>query len=264
MRAAGIAFAVLFLAAISLSAANIRLYLTDGGYHLVREYQVQQDRVRFYSVERRDWEEIPLELVDLKRTRAEAASREAALAEETKLVAAEEQAERQQRAEASRVPSDPGVYLVDGDAVKPVPQAVARIVNSRGRSILQRLSPYPIVTGKNTIEVEGERSPNVVGNAQQEFYFRLALPEKFAILKVKVEPKKKSRVVQTWQIMPVSGDIEEQEESIPILHRQLDDGLYKIWPAAPLTPGEYAVVEYSAGQRNIQVWDFSYRPAGKP
>ena len=71
---------VLFLA-FAAWAANIKLYLKDGGYHLVREYQVQPDRVRFYSVERSEWEEIPLDLVDLKRTEAEAAARNAATGE---------------------------------------------------------------------------------------------------------------------------------------------------------------------------------------
>jgi hypothetical protein len=63
-------------------AANVKLYLKDGGYHVVREYQVQTDRVHFYSVERSQWEDIPLDLVDLKRTESEAADRKAKLDEE--------------------------------------------------------------------------------------------------------------------------------------------------------------------------------------
>jgi hypothetical protein len=35
----------------------------------VREYEVKPDRVRFFSTEREEWEEIPLELVDLARTK---------------------------------------------------------------------------------------------------------------------------------------------------------------------------------------------------
>ena len=64
-------------------AVNVKLYLKEGGYQLVREYKVEEDRVRFYSVERRQWEEIPLELVDLKRTQAEAAARQEKLDKET-------------------------------------------------------------------------------------------------------------------------------------------------------------------------------------
>ena len=68
---------LLFLTvAAILFAANTRLYLKDGGYQLVREYQVLEDRVRYYSTERADWEEIPLELVDLDKTKKDAAERE--------------------------------------------------------------------------------------------------------------------------------------------------------------------------------------------
>jgi hypothetical protein len=41
------------------------------------------------------------------------------------------------------------------------------------------------------------------------------------------------------------------------------EGLYKIWPTKPLEPGEYAVMEYTDGKVNIQVWDFAYDPKAK-
>ena len=88
-------------------------------------------------------------------------------------------------------------------------------------------------------------------------------PERFAIFKLSA--KKGVRVVQTWQIMPVTNEIIEEQEVMPDpATGSSTTNLYKIWPTEPLKPGEYAVVEYTAGQRNIQVWDFAYRPAGKP
>ena len=69
--------------------------------------------------------------------------------------------------------------------------------------------------------------------------------------------------MQKWTVEPVTEEILETQEEIPVFRRQLEDGLYKIWPREALTPGEYAVVEYTAGQRNIQVWDFGYHPASK-
>ena len=65
----------LFALAVTAWAANFKLYLKDGTYQIVREYKVQSDRIRYYSVERSDWEEIPSELVDLKRTESEASER---------------------------------------------------------------------------------------------------------------------------------------------------------------------------------------------
>ena len=46
-----------------------KLILKDGSFHLVREYQVQGDRVRYYSTERSQWEEIPAALVDWDATK---------------------------------------------------------------------------------------------------------------------------------------------------------------------------------------------------
>ena len=65
MRKLLLALAILACAAW---AANLKLYMKDGSYHIVREYQVQPDRVHFYSVERGDWEEMPVDLVDWKAT----------------------------------------------------------------------------------------------------------------------------------------------------------------------------------------------------
>ena len=36
--------------------------------------------------------------------------------------------------------------------------------------------------------------------------------------------------------------------------------LCKIWPKAPLAAGEYAVIQYTAGKLNMQIWDFAVKP----
>jgi hypothetical protein len=48
-------FATLFALAVAAFGATSRLYLKDGDYQLIREYQVLADRVRYFSTERGDW-----------------------------------------------------------------------------------------------------------------------------------------------------------------------------------------------------------------
>jgi hypothetical protein len=252
---------VLVLAACTL-AATIRLYLKDGSYQLVREYQVSGDRVRYYSVERGDWEEIPSSLVDLKRTAAEDAQRQETLRKETEEMAAEEKIERDQRREADRVPPESGVYLAAGEELRPIKQAESKVVASKGRSVLKVLTPLPVVTGKATVELAGERSANLVAGDRPEFYIRLASDERFGI--VRLGAKKGARVVQKWTIIPITKELVEEQQDVEVFRKQVAEGLYKIWPVTPLEPGEYAVIEYTLGKGNVQVWDFTWRPGARP
>src|SRR5215467_15308432 len=64
-----------------------KLVLKDGNYQLVREYIRNGDRVRYYSLERADWEEIPASMIDWAATQkddAASASQNAAEIEKLK------------------------------------------------------------------------------------------------------------------------------------------------------------------------------------
>ncbi|MGD0871245.1 MAG: hypothetical protein ABSB88_16965 [Bryobacteraceae bacterium] len=249
----------LTLAALALAAwaANVRLYLKDGTYHLVREYQVQTDRVRYYSVERSDWEEIPLELVDLKRTESEAAERQAAVDKETKASAEEEAAERAARAEVSRIPQDPGVYWVENKTAKILKAGEVSVHTPKGRMVLQKLT-YPFLSGKGTLEMNGSHSLNVFTDPEQEFYIQLSEPEDFGI--AKLTTKGGVRIVENLTYSAVVKDLVDEERTmVDILRREMAEGLYKIWPQEKLEPGEYAVVEFTDGKVNIQVFDFAIK-----
>jgi hypothetical protein len=239
-------------------AANIKLYLKDGGYHLVREYQVQTDRVHFYSVERDEWEDIPLDMVDIKRTESEAASRKATIEHDTKVLDDEAALERAMQKEILKIPQDPGVYWLQDDKAKPLKLAESVVHSDKKREVLKILSPVPVITGKAALEIEGAHSQNVFTNPEQEFYIQLSETERFGICKL--TPKGTVRIVENLTYMPVTKEVEEEPAIVDIFRQQMTkDGLYKIWPKEKLAPGEYAVIEYTAGKVNIQVWDFGIK-----
>src|SRR5688572_4774748 len=156
--------------ATALMAANIRLYLKDGNYQVVREYKVVDDRVRYYSVERSAWEEIPLELIDLQKTEGEIKSRDESRNVAAAKIAAEEKFDRQQQRELERIPQNPGVYLVEGEQLRTINAAESKVVNNKRRSILKALSPIPIISGKATVELDGPTSLNIVAASRPELY----------------------------------------------------------------------------------------------
>ncbi|MDX2149094.1 MAG: hypothetical protein SFV54_00035 [Bryobacteraceae bacterium] len=251
--------AILLLASAA-AAANQRLYLKDGTFHVVREYKIEGDRVRYYSTERGEWEELPLELVDLKKTKDIFEEREETARKERAEFDAEEKFERAQRAEIERIPQNPGAYYIDGKELRAVKQAESKIQGNKRRSILKAITPIPVLTGKATVELDGAAAPLAVASNKPEFYLRLAEPERFAIIRL-TPTKAGNRVVAKLDIVPVANETVETVDAVDIFRHQVGDGLYKIWPVKPLEPGEYAVVEYTETKVNFQIWDFSYRPA---
>jgi hypothetical protein len=245
--------------ALTAWAANLKLYLKDGSYHIVREYQLQSDRVRYYSVERSDWEEIPLDLVDLKRTEGEEADRKTELEKEAKILSDEDRVERELQKVVTRIPQDPGVYWLEGNQTKVIKAAESAVHTNKGRSILKALSPIPMVTGKGTLELNSPHSLNVFTDPEQELYIQLSDPERFGI--ARLTTKGPVRIVENLTFMPVTKEVIEEPELVEIFQKQLaSEGLYKIWPKEPLPAGEYAVIQFTAGKLNMQIWDFAVKP----
>lgn len=247
--------------AVAAFGATFRLYLKDGTYQLAREYQVLQDRVHYYSTDRSEWEDIPLAMVDLDRTRKEVAEHEAANQADAKAQAEEDSAERAASQDAERVPAAPGAYFVQGGQFEPLKQAESKVVSNTKRTVLKMMSPLPVVSGKATLEIDGEAASFRVPQNRPEFYIRLAAEEEFAM--VELTPKKggKSRIVENLTIVPLTKEVLEDAKPVPTFKRQLGDLLFKIWPEEPLEPGEYGLmefkpVEFADKSTNLQVWDF--------
>jgi hypothetical protein len=256
----------LLLAAMALCGETFKLYLKDGGYHLVREYQAQGDRIRYYSTERGDWEEIPLDLVNLSKTEQERKEKGEQQVKEARSEDEEEKAARALAREIAAIPMEPGAYYKrDTQKVEALPSADYQVITDKKRRTLQVLSPVPLIPGKASVVIKGDHSKFQVTEERPEFYFRQSKQERFGI--IRVTPKKNLRVVEDISILPVVKAPEEQRKQMDTFEQDLGNGLYKVWPEKPLTPGEYAVVEFAdsedATDIELLIWDFAYRPAAK-
>ncbi len=106
---------------------NHRLILKDGSYQVVRQYQIVGDRVRYFSQERGEWEEMPADLVDWDATRkweqehsdltadeASPAMKEAAdIDKEEADERADEKARMPEVAHGLELPDQEGVFVLD-------------------------------------------------------------------------------------------------------------------------------------------------------
>lgn len=54
--------------AVSAQNTTRRIILKDGSYQVVTKYEIQGDRVHYFSAERNEWEDVPDALVDWKVT----------------------------------------------------------------------------------------------------------------------------------------------------------------------------------------------------
>ncbi len=245
----------LFAFALALPAANFKLYMKDGEFQVVREYKVEGDRVKFYAVERGDWEEIPAELVDLKRTDSEASARRTTIEKQAKQISDEDAAARELQKEILKIPQDPGVYMVENDQLRIFKLADASVHNAKGRNLLSNLSPIPMIAGKATLEMNEDHSLNIVKEPRPDLYLQLSLQDSFAL--VKLTPKGGVRIIERITIAPVVKEIQEERDVVPTFSKQLtESGLYKVWPQEPLPKGEYALIEYTEGKVDARIWDF--------
>jgi len=257
-------FTLILLSAFLLFGETFKLYLKDGGYHMTREYQREGDRIRYFSTERGEWEEMPLELVDLDKTEGERKAKAQSEAEESRALDEEEKAVRAVQKEVSSIPTEPGAYFMRGKTVDTLALADYQVITSKKRQALKILSPVPLVPGKAVVVIKGERAKFTVADERPEFYFRRDKQERFTIIQV-TPTKKNTRIVESLSIAPVVKQTSETRKEMPIFQQDMGNGLFKVWPEKPLDPGEYAMVQFGDSEDpseiDLLVWDFAYVPA---
>ena len=245
----------------SLGGAAIALYLTDGAEMSVREYEVIEDRVRYYSLERSQWEEIPLELVDIEKTESRIdrdANRREAIRRETNI---EKAAERRGRTELHNVPIEEGIYHYADNTATFIDQSDIVLEVSKKRTFLKIMAPMPNIPSKRVLTVEGAQSKFVVREDRPIIFVRMGDTHRLELAKLASEPGKKRRVVQIINYMQVSDEMVEEQEVLRVFRQQLAKEVYRIWPVDPLPAGEYAIIDFTAGEANLRVWDFSVQPS---
>ena len=273
-------------AAVHVLPRGKKLVLKDGTFQLIRSYERNGERVRYYSVERGDWEEIPASMVDWDATaKAEAAeqSDEEALA---KKIHTQEQAQKMevvmdvdaslQVAPGVFLPPGEGMFVIEGKSVTLLEQVGSGIRTDKKQFLKQVLSPIPIVPSKKNVEIPGTRAKVRVKNTRMEFYLREAPPDPDRTTPIEkssrlgesgpevelVRATVKGNRRQLESIKSLFGEqMEEKRDSISIERWEVAPTVYRFTLSQPLPPGEYALTEILTDGMNLFVWDFGVDPA---
>jgi hypothetical protein len=258
-----------------------KLILKDGTFQLVREYQRNGERVRYFSAERGDWEEIPAALIDWEATANDAAEADEASQATVEKIHRSEEAKKMDApldidaslpvAQGVYLPSGEGLFVVEGKNVRLLEQAGSNSKVDRMRSIEQVLSPIPIVPGKVTVNIPGTRASLRLRTTTPEFYLREAPPDPDRVSQIAkssrpgengpdvvlVRAKVTHSGRQLESISTLFGEQMNANRNEVMLQRwEVAQGLYRFTLGEALTPGEYAIAEVLPDGLNYYVWDF--------
>jgi hypothetical protein len=264
-----------------------KLMLKDGTFQVVREYQVNGDRVRYFSLERGAWEEIPTALVDWDATKKEGTAQNKASNDLADKIHAREEAKRidnvadidasLQVGGGAFLPEAEGLYVVEGKNIRVVKQAVAGTKKDKLRTVEQVLSPIPIVPGKQKVYLAGERAPLRIKTTTPEFYLREAPPDPDRISPIEKSSRPGDRGPEIVLLRAKQTRDGRELESIKTLFGEkigvdASEVAIQRWEVAPnvyrftlgeaLTPGEYVLAEVLPDGLNFFVWDFGLDGSG--
>jgi hypothetical protein len=248
-----------------------KLILTDGTFQLAREYTVEGDRVRYWSVERSQWEEIPANLVDWDATHkseAEQASHDADLKAK---IHASELALRTKDINVDRsleikpglfLPDAAGFYALDRNKlIREMKQSEAVVKTSTGREVEKIISGVSLIPSKKTMEIPGEHAAMRLATAEPEFFMRPADQREPRFRLLRTEIKGGHRVVEDISIR-AWGEEKHKATDIEIQTWTPATGVFRYTVEQRLEPGEYAFVEMTDEGINGYVWDFSIDLSG--
>jgi hypothetical protein len=256
-----------------------KLVLKDGTYQVVREYQRNGDRVRYFSMERGDWEEIPTSLVDWDATAKAASEAEKSSAAEVEKIHKQEEAKRMDNVtdiDASLqvgggvfLPEGEGMFVLEGKSVRVLDQAGTRTKSSLLMTAGQVM--VPIVPGKKTILLTGAHATVRLRNITPEFFLREPpfdpeVPSQIQrssrpgesgpeVELIRVKVGRNSREIESIGTL-FGEEMSVNRNSISIQQWEVAKNVYRFTLSEPLTPGEYVLAEMLPDGLNLFVWDF--------
>jgi hypothetical protein len=252
-----------------------RLILKDGSYQSVVKYEVQGDRVRYFSAERYEWEEVPESLVDWDATKkyaADLASGKLRVHVETPEEREEREAEEANSPEivpGLKLPGTGGVFLFEAyngkQEAAEILQNGSEVNQSKKKNVL-RSAINPMAGAKQSFELKGAHAQIQAHNGQPALYVDIdegasdiAPGDRFRI--VRAEVKNNVRVIGNLKVS-LTGKTSQESTIISAVVEKIGKGQWvKVTPAKELAPGEYALVEMLGPQEmNLYVWDFGVNP----
>jgi hypothetical protein len=254
------------LAAPRVAGANLKLYMKDGSYQMVSSYEVHGDRVRYFSVERSEWEEVPTDLVDLdatKRAQEEAKATEKKRIEEAKQIDQERfykpPSQGMEVAPGLRLPGDDGIFTVEGQRLVRLVQSAGELVNDKKRAAMVLAVPLPIVKTRSLVILDGPKAPIRLNDPLPVFYVQSADGLGAKLELVHLKPGKESRVLEEIETSRgKSGKASEERTMVSLERKQVAPNLYTLKPLQALEAGEYALGEEVDDKLSLDVWDFGY------
>lgn len=248
-----------------------KIILKDGSFQIAREYSVEGDRVRYWSVDSSQWEEIPASLVDWDATHKSEAEQSARDAELKAKIRASALAQRTKDIDVDlSLEIKPGLFLPDGvgfyaldrnNSIREMKQSTAEVKRSTGRDVERILSGMPLIPGKATMDIPGEHAAMRLSTAEPEFFIRTVdrREPRFRLLRAQV--KGGSRLIDSISIR-ITGEEKHNATDIEIQTWVPATGVFRYTVDERLDPGEYAFVEMTADGISGYVWDFGVDAPG--
>jgi hypothetical protein len=276
-----VCFMLVWLATFAVAQTGKRLVLKDGTWQDITRYELQGDRVRYFSPQRGEWEAVPKELIDWKATEEWNAKVEEKSSELSHFEADEE---RERKAEAAntlmaapglKLPSAGGVFVLDTFSGRPSLDELAQ--NESQRNLDAGRNRFPIdrkATIRQQFELKGPHArvqvhvplPEIFvkinvdqePNADEQHAKPIVAADRFRILRL--EPTEASRVLGKVEVS-VLGKQRQSQQFVSTRIESISGGWLKVIPVGNLDPGEYALVEMlGQNEFNSYVWDFGVDP----